>query len=95
MSVNFISINIFYIWNIILLSQKSTPYEEFDEIHQFFLEGISEPGHGKEVVDGINAVYKRYIYQLVYTVQLPRSNLFDSLMQINTDNQKDDVSLAK
>ena len=29
-------------WNIILLSQKSTPYEEFDEIHQFFLEGISD-----------------------------------------------------
>ena len=28
-------------WNIIQLSQKSTPYDEFDEIHQVFLDGIS------------------------------------------------------
>ena len=27
--------------------------------------GISAPGHGKEVVDGLNAVDKRYIYQLM------------------------------
>ena len=27
--------------------------------------GISAPGHGKEVVDGLNAVYKRYIYQFI------------------------------
>ena len=26
--------------------------------------GISAPGHGKEVVDGINAVDKRYIHLL-------------------------------
>ena len=31
---------------------------------------ISEPRHDKEVVDGLNAVDKRYIYQLMYTVQL-------------------------
>ena len=41
-------------------------------------QGISAPGHGKEVVDGINNVYKRYIYQLISTVQLPVSNRFDS-----------------
>ena len=39
---------------------------------------ISAPGHGKEVVDGLNAVDKRYIYQLIPTVQLPGSNIFDS-----------------
>ena len=33
--------------------------------------GISAPEHGKEVVDGLNAIYKRYIYQLISTVQLP------------------------
>ena len=33
--------------------------------------GISAPGHVKEVVDGINAIYKRYIYQLMSNVQLP------------------------
>ena len=26
--------------------------------------GISAPGYGKEVVDGINAIDKRYIYQV-------------------------------
>ena len=49
--------------------------------------GISAPGHGKEVVDGINAVDKRYIYQLMSTVQLPGSKIFDSQMQMHTGNQ--------
>ena len=35
--------------------------------------GISAPGHGKEVVDGLNAVDKSYIYQLMSKVQLPGS----------------------
>ena len=56
--------------------------------------GISEPGNGKEVVDGINSVYKCYIYQLMSTVQLPGSNRFDSEMQMHTGNQKYYVSLA-
>ena len=29
-------------WNIIHLTQKSTPFEAFDEIHQVVLDGISE-----------------------------------------------------
>ena len=33
--------------------------------------GISAPGHGKEVVYGLNAFDKRYIYQLMSTFQLP------------------------
>ena len=33
--------------------------------------GISETGHGKEVLDGLNAADKRYIYQLMSNVQLP------------------------
>ena len=40
--------------------------------------GISSPGHGKEVVDGLNAVDKSCIYQLMYKVQLPGSVRFDS-----------------
>ena len=35
--------------------------------------GISAPGHGKEVVDGINYFDKRYIYQLMSTIQLVNS----------------------
>ena len=40
--------------------------------------GISSPGHGKEVFDGLNAVDKRYIYQLMSNIQLPGSVIFDS-----------------
>ena len=40
--------------------------------------GISAPGHGKEVVDGLNAVDKRYIYNLMSKVQLHGSIRFDS-----------------
>ena len=46
--------------------------------------GISPPGHGKEVVDGLNAVDKRYIYQLMSKVQLPGSIRFDSQIKIYT-----------
>ena len=41
-----------------------------------FYRGISAPGHGKEVVDGLYAVDKRYIYQLIFKVQLPGSIIF-------------------
>ena len=55
----------------------------------------STPENGKEVVDRINDVDKRYTYQLMITVQLPGSNRFYSEMQMHTGNQKDDVSLAE
>ena len=58
-------------------------------------QGIIATGHGKEVVDGLNDVDKRYIYQLMSNVQLPGTNIFDSQIQIYTGNQKNDVSLAK
>ena len=40
--------------------------------------GISAKGHGKEVVHVINAIYRCYIYQIMYNVQLPGSKTFDS-----------------
>ena len=58
-------------------------------------QGISASGHGKEVVDGLNAVYKSYIYHLVSNIKPPGSNIFDSQMQMHTGNQKYDISLAK
>ena len=58
-------------------------------------QAISAPGHYKEVVDGLNAVDKSYIYQLMSNVQLHGSKIFDSQMQIYTDNQINDVSLVK
>ena len=57
--------------------------------------GISAPGNGKEVVDGLNDVDKFYIYQLMSTAQLPGSNIFDSQIQMHTGNQEYNVSLAK
>ena len=57
--------------------------------------GISAPGHGKEVVYGINYIYKLYIYQLISKVQLPGSKICYSQMQMHTRNQKKDVGLAK
>ena len=57
--------------------------------------GISAPVHGKEVVDGLNAVDKRQMYQLMSTVQLPGQNRFDSQMQMQTGKKRDDVRLAK
>ena len=56
---------------------------------------ISAPEHGKEVVDGLNAVDKRYIYQLMSKVQLPGSIRFDSKIKIHTDTEKKDASLAR
>ena len=58
-------------------------------------QGISEIEHGKEVVDGLNAVDKRYIYQLMSTVQLPGSVRFDSQIKMHTGTEKYDVSLAQ
>ena len=57
--------------------------------------GISEHGHGKEVVYGINAIDKSYIYKLMSNVQLPGSKLFYPHMQMQTITQNNDVSLDK
>ena len=58
-------------------------------------QGTSVPGNGKEVVDLLNAVENYYIYKLMSNVQLTGSTRFDSHMQMNTGNQKNDVILAK
>ena len=57
--------------------------------------GISAPRHGKEVVDVLNAVDKRYIYQLMSKFQLPVSVRSDSQIKIHTGTENKDVSLAK
>ena len=47
------------------------------------------------MVDVLNAVDKRYIYQLMSKVQLPGSIRFDSQIKIHTGTEKKDVSLAR
>ena len=61
----------------------------------YFYRGISSPGHRKEAVDGINAIDKRYIYQLMYNVQLPGSKTFDSHIIMYYITKNNDVSLVK
>ena len=56
---------------------------------------MSAPGHGKEAIDGINDIDKRYIYQLMSNFKLSGSKLFDSQMQMQTSTQNNDISLAK
>ena len=58
--------------------------------------GISAPGNGKEVVDGLNAVDKRYIYQLMSKVQLPGSVRFYSQIKMYTCTGKQKkISIAQ
>ena len=47
------------------------------------------------MVDGLNAVDKRYIYQFMSTVKLQRSIIFDSQIQMNTGTKKEDLILVK
>ena len=61
----------------------------------YFDWGISAPGHGKEVVDGTNSIDKRYMYQLMSTVQLTGSKTFENNILMHYCTQKKDVSLAK
>ena len=56
---------------------------------------ISAPQHWKEVVDGLNDVDKRCIYQFMSKVQPPGSVRFDSQIKMHTGTENKDVSLAK
>ena len=48
------------------------PFPALSQCHAIIIyQDISAPGHDKEVVDVINAIDKRYIYQLISNVQLP------------------------
>ena len=50
----------------------------FSQRHSIIFDlGINAPGHGKDVVDGLNAIYKRYMFQLSYTFQLAGSKIFE------------------
>ena len=57
--------------------------------------GISKPKHGKEVVDGLNSIDKRYIYQLMSIFQLPGSKLFDSRTLMHSCTENNGASIAK
>ena len=45
---------------------------------------ISAPGHGREVVDGLNSIEKRFLFQLMSTVQLSGGKRYDKQMFMHT-----------
>ena len=47
------------------------------------------------MVDGLNAVDKRFIYQLMSKVQLPGSVRFDSQIKTHIGTENKDLSLTK
>ena len=57
--------------------------------------GIITNGRGKEVVDELNDVDKRYIYQFMTHVQLPGTKRFGYQIKIHTEKQSNYVSLAQ
>ena len=60
-----------------------------------FYRGISAPGHGKEVAEGMHAIDKRYMYQLMSTIQLQGSKTFEKHILMHSCTPKKDVSLVK
>ena len=58
-------------------------------------QGIIAPVRGKYLVDSLNIIDKRCIYQLMSNVQLPESKIFDSQIIMHSCTQKNDVSLDK
>ena len=60
-----------------------------------FDRGISAPGYGKEVVDGLNSIDKRYMYQLISTVQLTASKTFENNIIMHSFTPRKDASLGK
>ena len=56
--------------------------------------GVSAPGHGRKLVDGLNAIDKRFLLQLMSSVQLPGVNRYDTHMVMHTGNCKSDVISA-
>ena len=56
--------------------------------------GISSPGHGREVVDGLNTIEKRFLFQLMPTVQLPVTKGYGTQMVMHTETRTSNVSLA-
>ena len=55
--------------------------------------GISEPGYVKEVIDGLNAIDKRFMYQLMSNVQLTGSKTFEKYILTHSFTQIKDISM--
>ena len=57
--------------------------------------GMSAPGHGREVFDGLNATRKRFLFQLISTVTLPGAKMYDTQMVMHHETSTKYVSLDR
>ena len=57
--------------------------------------GISALVYGRKVLDCLNAIYKKLIFQLILTVQLPGGKQNETQMVINIGARTSGVSLTK
>ena len=57
--------------------------------------GIVAPGHGREVVDGLNAIEKSFLFHLISTLQLPGTKGYDTKMVMHNVSLTSDVILDR
>ena len=57
--------------------------------------GISSPWHVKKLVDSLNSIDKRYMYQLISTVKLSGSKTFENIYIMHSCTTKKDIGLDK
>ena len=57
--------------------------------------GISAPGYGREVLYGLNAIDKEFLFQLIPTAQMPGEKRYDKHMVIQTGTRTSNVGLAR
>ena len=65
--------------------------------HQIFLDiSVDTPGHGKDVVDGFNAVQKRYLASCLIMRSTPEKDNIDSKrIRVEAMKEKGEVSFSK
>ena len=57
--------------------------------------GVGEPGHEREVIDGLDATKKCLISMLITTVQLHGTEAYDSHTAIYTSTENTYISLER
>ena len=57
--------------------------------------GVGTLGHGREVIEGLNATNKSFISMLIITMQLPGEEAYELQMAMHTSTENTDISLAR
>ena len=57
--------------------------------------GISPPRHGREVVYGLNAIDKRFLFKLMPAVKIPGEKSYYTQMVIHTGTRTSGVSFSR